>query len=210
MRFVRAIWTREYAKRRRRTRERARIILFCKTKREQYLSSSSLPRSFYSEIRSNKHSPEADSREDSKRRERGKRRHILNQLDREVESRLADPHRRFPSSRRLRWFGIYINRLSDYTVFRIRTEQHLVTPFGGRRWIYSSRCRTLVAGECAANTRLDLQKRCGYHALSDRRVRQIEETSWIYIWLHLICLASVRNAVRQNEIQREEENRWDA
>jgi len=35
-------------------------------------------------------------------REGGGKQHVLNQLDREVESRLADPHRRFPSSHRFR------------------------------------------------------------------------------------------------------------
>lgn len=78
-------------------------------KRAVFIFQFSLPRSFYSGIRSNKHSPEADSRgeileESSDVRElgggggRGERKHILNQLDRKAENRLADSHRRFPSS----------------------------------------------------------------------------------------------------------------
>lgn len=62
MRFTRAIWTREPEKKENTKARPHYSILQDDTKRERYLSSSSLPRSFYSGIRSNKHSPEADSR----------------------------------------------------------------------------------------------------------------------------------------------------
>lgn len=92
--------------RRKRTRKRARIVLFCKTTRKEsgiYLSVLSHEAFIRGSDRTNirrKRVSRGEILEESSdvRVWGGEGRHILNQLDREAENRLADSHRRFPSS----------------------------------------------------------------------------------------------------------------
>lgn len=122
-------------------------ILQDDTKRERYLSSSSLPRSFYSGIRSNKHSAEADSRGkilegSSDVRGQREREHILNQLDCEAENRLADSHRRFPSSSPLipdRYESTF--RLHRFLESKLRGKRLVTSRYRKRIYSSSTRCR---------------------------------------------------------------------
>lgn len=94
MRFSRGIWTREPEKKR---GTEKRIILFCKTTRKESC--------IYLPVRSREAFIRGSDRTNIRRKRTQEKildgssdggGHILNQLDREAENRLASPHRRFP------------------------------------------------------------------------------------------------------------------